>query len=59
MQKPQQEVSGDVLFQHEYLETVKMYDLYGTIGELSMDLVTAMMKTLDSYVKKIGNWIIF
>ncbi|KAF3339175.1 F-box/LRR-repeat protein [Carex littledalei] len=59
MQKPQQEVSGDVLFQHEYLETVKIYDLYGTIGELSVELFTAMMKTLNSYIKKIGNWVIF
>ncbi|KAF3339172.1 F-box/FBD/LRR-repeat protein [Carex littledalei] len=60
-QEPPQEVSGDVLFQHEYLETVKISHVYGGIcgqSKLSSELINAMIKMLGSYVKKIGNVII-
>ncbi|XP_078150247.1 putative F-box protein At1g58310 isoform X2 [Carex rostrata] len=53
IQEPRREISGDVLFQYEYLETVKI----GTEceGELSSELINAITKTLGRYVKKIGN----
>ncbi|XP_078150250.1 F-box protein At1g60400-like [Carex rostrata] len=61
IQEPKQDVSGDVLFQYEYLETVKIGHVYGGINgqsKLSSELINAMIKTLGTYVKKIGNMII-
>ncbi|KAF3339174.1 F-box/LRR-repeat protein [Carex littledalei] len=56
IQEPRREISEDVLFQYEYLETVKIGP--ECEGELSSELINAIIKTLGRYVKKIGNLII-
>ncbi|XP_078150258.1 putative F-box/LRR-repeat protein At3g18150 isoform X1 [Carex rostrata] len=56
IQEPRQDISGDVLFQCEYLETVKICNKCRY--KLSSELINAVIKTLGIYVKQIGNMII-
>ncbi|XP_078158004.1 F-box/FBD/LRR-repeat protein At1g16930-like [Carex rostrata] len=56
LQELRQEVLGDAFFRHEYLETVNIR--IKSVSELPSDCVENLMKTLDKYIKKIGNIII-
>ena len=49
------------MFRHEYLEAVKIGQAYGYMfdqSKLSREPINAMIKTLGTYVKNIGNIII-
>ncbi|KAF3339466.1 hypothetical protein FCM35_KLT16937 [Carex littledalei] len=54
-QEPRREILGDAFFQHEYLENVNIR-IRG--GMLPSECYEGLIKTLDKYVKKIGNIII-
>ncbi|XP_078156199.1 F-box/FBD/LRR-repeat protein At1g16930-like [Carex rostrata] len=56
IQELRQEVSGDALFCHEYLETVNIR--VRNMFELPSECVENLMKTLGKYIKKIGKIII-
>ncbi|KAJ1700400.1 hypothetical protein LUZ63_000179 [Rhynchospora breviuscula] len=53
---PRQEAMGAILCQHEYLETVKIYDQ--SMFKFPRELIDALIKTLNIHVRKIGNIII-
>jgi hypothetical protein len=52
----QEEPRQGVLLQHEYLETVEICSW--KLHKLPAEVIESLMKTLNRYVKKIGNVII-